>query len=89
VIDDMQFISSLGVLAKPVYISPVPHTALFDRYATAYPQITTNPLAHNDLYFITQLPGWDFNQTERIRILARELNGRITIGDGLSSIIHP
>jgi radical SAM superfamily enzyme YgiQ (UPF0313 family) len=77
VIDDMHFISSLGIQVKPVYLSPVPHTALFDQYATAYPQITANPLAHNDLYFITQLPGWDFNQTERIRKRARELNGSI------------
>jgi hypothetical protein len=67
VIDEVEFVTSLGVRAKPVYLSPVPGTRLFERYAATFPQLRTDPLWHNDMFFITQLPGWDWEAVEMIR----------------------
>lgn len=74
VIEEIDYLTSLGVQAKPVFISPVPETRLFSLYAASFPQIAFDPLWHNDTFFITRLPGWDWDATEEIRRKARELN---------------
>ncbi|MBN1982135.1 MAG: hypothetical protein JW795_11430, partial [Chitinivibrionales bacterium] len=71
---ECSFIASLEVLIKPVFLSPVPQTPLFDYYATRFPALLTEPLWHNDTFFITALEGWSFNATEEIRHLVRQYN---------------
>jgi radical SAM superfamily enzyme YgiQ (UPF0313 family) len=77
VLEELSFVSSLGVIVKPVFLSPVPRTPLFDHYANTYPQMKTDPNFHNDTFFITQLPGWDYSSVEEIKDKARELNNLI------------
>jgi radical SAM superfamily enzyme YgiQ (UPF0313 family) len=77
-ISEIEFIHSLGVLAKPVFISPVPKTALFDYYAAQFPHIITDPLWHNDTFFITNLPRWDYAGIEEIRKITKKLNGKLS-----------
>lgn len=76
-LDELSFISSLEVLVKPVFLSPVPYTPLFDHYAKQYPQLKIDPHFHNDTFFITQLPGWGHSSIEEIKGKARELNNVI------------
>jgi len=76
-LEELSFVSSLRVEVKPVFLSPVPHTPLFDYYAEYYPQLTQEPLFHNDLFFITQLPGWSYQTIEEVKSIARELNKKI------------
>ncbi|HEX2959728.1 MAG TPA: B12-binding domain-containing radical SAM protein [Chitinispirillaceae bacterium] len=75
--EEMDFIHSLGVSAKPVFISPVPGTALFKDYAASFPEIKTDPLWHNDTFFITNLECWDDAGIETIRQKARKLNSSL------------
>lgn len=72
--EELDFVASCGVKAKPVFLSPVPGTMLFEHYAAAFPQLRTDPLWHNDVFFITQLPGWNWEEMEKIRLRVRELN---------------
>jgi hypothetical protein len=76
-IDEMDFIHSLGVTVKPVFVSPVPGTQLFKYYSEQFPQIKTDPLWHNDTFFITNLEFWDEISLESIRQKARTLNSQI------------
>jgi hypothetical protein len=71
VLDEIDFLLDCGVKPKPVWFSPVPGTRLFDHYTRTYPQLKTDPLWHNDLFFITQLPGWDWDAVEKVRARAR------------------
>ncbi|MBN1129087.1 MAG: hypothetical protein JXA71_08875 [Chitinispirillaceae bacterium] len=57
VLDEIDFIRSLGVMPKPVWLSPVPGTRLFRHYAKMFPEITADPLWHNDLFFYHPAPG--------------------------------
>jgi hypothetical protein len=82
--DDLRFVADLGVLVKPVFVSPVPHTRLFEEYRSRFPDLATDPLTHNDTYFVTRLPRWGWAAVEEIRGLARELNARLQ-----SSARHP
>lgn len=75
--EEMDFINSLGITVKPVFISPVPGTAVFSQYAIRFPHIQTDPLWHNDTFFITNIENWDENALESIRIKARTLNSSI------------
>ncbi len=74
VMEEMDFIGSLGINVKPVFLSPVPGTALFEYYANQFPLLRKDPLWHNDSFFITKLPGWDSEKIEEIRLKARKLN---------------
>jgi hypothetical protein len=76
VIEEVAFVASLGVKAKPVSCSPVPGTPLFERYAQQFPQLRTDPLWHNDTFFITQLPGWNWDAVEALRLKTAELNAQ-------------
>ncbi len=75
VIAEMEFVGSLGVKAKPVFLSPVPSTSLFDKYKEIFPRITREPVLHNDLYFITLIEGWSWEKAEEVRAAARQING--------------
>ena len=77
VMDDISFIASLKVKAKPVFFSPVPNTKLFDRYLSRYPLLKTDPLFHNDSFFTAQLPGWDFDAMQSIVDYAKKLNSEL------------
>ena len=76
-LEELSFIASLNVKVKPVFLSPVPHTPLFEYYAESFPQLRHEPLSHNDIFFITQLPGWDYSVIEEVKSRARELNKKI------------
>jgi hypothetical protein len=67
VLEEIDFLLDHGVKPKPVWLSPVPGTRLFDHYACRYPLLKTDPLWHNDLFFITQLPGWSWDAVEKVR----------------------
>jgi len=67
VLEEIDFLLSLGVKPKPVWFSPVPGTRLFDHYAHKFPRLKTDPLWHNDVFFITQLPGWSWDAVEKVR----------------------
>jgi len=71
---EMTFISSLGVLVKPVFVSPVPGTPLFESYARQMPKLCIGPYWHNDTFFITQLDGWGWSAADEVRQHAGELN---------------
>lgn len=75
--EEMDFIHSLGVSVKPVFVSPVPGTELFRQYAVQFPEIMTDPLWHNDSFFIMNLEGWDDLGIEMIRQKARTLNSSL------------
>ena len=76
-LEELTFIASLNVKVKPVFLSPVPHTPIFEYYAETFPQLKHEPLLHNDLFFITQLPGWSYSVVEEVKSKARELNKNI------------
>ncbi len=77
VMEEIEFVAAQKVLVKPVFISPVPKTPLFDHFVQSAPQILHNPLTHNDTYFITQLPGWGTNAVDEIKICAKERNNSL------------
>lgn len=76
--EDLEFCNSLGVLVKPVWYSPVPHTPLFKRYATISPQILADPRSHNDTWFITSLPNWSENVVQEIILSSKRFNASVT-----------
>ena len=76
-LEEMEFISSLNIKVKPVFLSPVPKTPLFEYYAAQFPEIRHDPLWHNDSFFITRIPGWDQDSVEMIRSTAKDLNSRL------------
>jgi hypothetical protein len=76
--DEMEFVASLSVKTKPVFVSPVPRTPLFERYAAAYPVLRQTPLSHNDSYFITLLPGWDAPAVQQVMDLAKANNASVS-----------
>jgi len=78
VMQEMDSVASLGVLVKPVFLSPVPHTPLFATYAKQYPQILSDPLTHNDSYFVTMLPNWDNTAMQQILDRAKLHNVKTT-----------
>ncbi|MBD3347552.1 MAG: radical SAM protein [Chitinivibrionales bacterium] len=67
VIGEIKAVAQFGTKVKPVFLSPVPHTPLFGYYAELFPQIRTDPLWQNDVFFITQLSGWDEKSIEEIK----------------------
>lgn len=73
-VTEIEYTSSLGVKVKPVFLSPVPCTAMFEYYSKIFPEIKTDPLWHNDTFFVTQLPQWSSESIEQIRLRVRELN---------------
>jgi len=72
VFDEIDMVNSLGLMAKPVFVSPVPGTAVFKYYSERYPQITADPLWHNDTFFITKLEGWDEEAVNAVKRRCRE-----------------
>jgi radical SAM superfamily enzyme YgiQ (UPF0313 family) len=72
--DEMAQVGELGVKVKPVFLSPVPRTPLFEYYAGQFPRLRDDPLWQNDSFFITNIEGWDWEVLEEIRRRARELN---------------
>jgi len=74
---ECHYIAARGVQVKPVFLSPVPHTPLFEHYAARDPLLRQDPLSHNDLFYVTRLPGWDWEAMEAIRNLCRQQNTEI------------
>lgn len=72
--DDIKFINSLGVKAKPVFISPVPKTPIFEYYKTKFPILEKDPRVQNDIFFISQLDDWGFEKLNSIKNKILELN---------------
>jgi hypothetical protein len=80
VADEIDSVASLGVTVKPVFLSPVPTTPLFDHYSKLVPELLTDPLSHNDSYFITRLPGWDASTVQEIIDRAKKHNADLASG---------
>ena len=76
--EEIAFVASLSVYVKPVFLSPVPGTIVFDAYAQAFPDLLTSPLTHNDTFFVTRLPGWDAQSIQRIMDLSKAQNAEIS-----------
>jgi len=74
-IQDIAFIHGLGVQAKPVFLSPVPGTPIFNYYAKKFPELTADPLWHNDSFFITRIPAWSVSAVQEIRDITHRGNG--------------
>ncbi|MGD9201452.1 MAG: hypothetical protein PVI26_07820 [Chitinispirillia bacterium] len=74
VFSDLDFVASLGVKVKPVFISPVPFTKCFTYYSTIIPDIVSKPLLHNDTFFLTLLNQWNYSKMERVKKRAQKLN---------------
>jgi len=68
VLEEIDTVNSSGMQAKPVFVSPVPGTAMFKYYSERYPQITADPLWHNDTFFITQLEGWNEDAVNEVKL---------------------
>jgi Fe-S oxidoreductase len=79
VLRDMEFVASQRVKVKPVFLSPVPHTPLFKHYAVHYPRLETDPLFHNDSFFIAQLPGWDHAGMQQVIDVSKKFNAKLEI----------
>jgi hypothetical protein len=77
VIREIDAVATLGIAVKPVFLSPVPKTALFDQYAKQFPEIVTDPLWHNDSFFITQLPGWNADAVQEVMDRAKNQNAKL------------
>jgi radical SAM superfamily enzyme YgiQ (UPF0313 family) len=77
VISEIDAVAQLGVNAKPVFLSPVPRTVLFEHYAKQYPGMTNDPLWHNDSFFITRLNGWDAGAAQEIMDRAKKHNAAV------------
>jgi radical SAM superfamily enzyme YgiQ (UPF0313 family) len=73
-VGEIDKVASLGVMVKPVFLSPVPGTPIFNYYAGLFPQLRTDPLYHNDSFFITLLPGWDDMAVQKIMDMAKIRN---------------
>jgi hypothetical protein len=74
---EIEFVASLAVNVKPVFLSPVPRTKLFMHYREAYPELAKDPLWHNDSFFICRLPGWDAQAMQQIIDEAKKNNARL------------
>jgi radical SAM superfamily enzyme YgiQ (UPF0313 family) len=74
VFEEMEFVSSLGVQVKPVFLSPVPKTGLFNDYAKQFPKMLSDPLYHNDSFFISLLKNWETDTIQNIMDRAKEYN---------------
>jgi hypothetical protein len=77
VAEEIKFVASLSVKAKPVFFSPVPKTPLFEKYSRQFPKLLETPLSHNDTFFILGLPGWDASAVQEIIDLAKWYNEKI------------
>ena len=76
---EIEFVASLSVNAKPVFLSPVPRTKLFADYTEAYPELVKDPLWHNDSFFICRLPGWDAQAVQQIIDAAKKYNASLDL----------
>ncbi len=73
-LSEMDYVGSMGMKVKPVFISPVPGTSLYQYYQKQFPLIESDPLWHNDSYFITCLPSWSADAVDSVREKAKEIN---------------
>ncbi|MDR0307206.1 MAG: radical SAM protein [Chitinispirillales bacterium] len=67
VLEEIDIVVSAGLRVKPVFVSPIPQTTTFDYYSRIYPQITSDPLWHNDTFFITKIAGWSEEAAETVK----------------------
>jgi radical SAM superfamily enzyme YgiQ (UPF0313 family) len=74
VLSDIDFVGSLSIQVKPVFLSPVPRTALFEKYSETHKRSMDDPLYHNDSFFITQLPGWNAEWVQHCIDAAKRVN---------------
>lgn len=72
--EDIKFIHSLGVKAKPVFISPVPKTPLYNFYRQQFKILEEDPRSQNDMFFITQLKDWGIERVNEIKSEILKLN---------------
>jgi len=77
VIEEMTAVAALGLTVKPVFLSPAPGSELFGTYSKQFPELALDPHWHNDIFFITKLPGWDWAAAERVKAAARKLNASL------------
>lgn len=73
-LNEMDYVGSMGIKVKPVFVSPVPGTALYRYYLRQFPLLESDPLWHNDSYFITCLPTWSADAVDAVRERAKKIN---------------
>ncbi len=73
-LNEMDYVGSMGIKVKPVFISPVPGTSLYQYYLGHFPLLESDPLWHNDSFFITCLPSWNAEAVEAVREKAKKIN---------------
>jgi radical SAM superfamily enzyme YgiQ (UPF0313 family) len=76
VIEEIEFVASLAVSVKPVFLSPVPRTKLFEYYRMEFPELAIDPLWHNDSFFISRLPGWNADAVQQVIDAAKKYNAQ-------------
>ncbi len=76
-LNEMDYVGSMGIKVKPVFISPVPGTSLYQYYLRQFPLLECDPLWHNDSYFINCLPDWSAEAVETVRQKAKVINSRL------------
>ncbi len=74
-LDDIRFVGSLDVLVKPVFLSPIPGTPVFDTYRRTWPGLGADPRTHNDTFFASRLAQWGWETMEQVQGQARRCNG--------------
>ena len=74
---EIEFVASLAVSIKPVFLSPVPQTKLFEHYRTDFPELAIDPLWHNDTFFISRLPGWNATAVQQVIDAAKKNNAQL------------
>lgn len=75
-----QWAASVHNMGARVYVNqfcPVPGSRLYDAIAARHPEITREPLYHNDLTWIFTHGGFDWDETWEFKRFVRELNGKL------------
>jgi hypothetical protein len=75
---EIEFVASLSVSVKPVFLSPVPRTKLFEYYKAQFPELAIDPLWHNDTFFISKLPGWNADAVQQVIDAAKKNNAQLS-----------
>jgi hypothetical protein len=78
---DMRFVGSLGAMAKPVFLSPIPGTVVFESLVKAHPGLATDPRLHNDTFFTCSLPAWGWSAMKAMQGEAQRIAARLAQHD--------
>jgi len=72
------FVHSLQAKVYLNQISPVPGSALYENYRKRFPEISEEPLLHNDSSFLFTHLGYDWNEVQAFKNEIRNLNAKVS-----------